>query len=321
MSNSSAYSDIEGRAFDIYEEGLSFTEEEAEATEQNLSKVPDQLEARLKLLRFYGRPENSNEKWTDHLTWLIVKHPTFWLTSSIERPDNLSHADIQRLLDAWEQVINTNRNNAQALGRAGQFISKFDLERAVELLTRAKELEQTNPVWSTSLFSILYNIVEKVGSESKFIDSAISTGETALELQQHPGERDGLLKRMTVFALNVGKLKHAEKYALQLLRLGTERQLGRTQFTANCFLGQIALRNEQLNLSEKYLLDASECEFVPDLTLANELLNRERRSAVAEFLVRCSSSTSIYSQQLIALSQRLNAGDLTPLTLNLDSRR
>lgn len=100
-------------------------------------------------------------------------------------------------------------------------------------------------------------------------------------------------------ALNFGKIEDARKYAIELLALDEKLKErpwrnGNAVHDANLVLGRIALLEGDLEAAKQHLVQAGKTSgspnlnsFGPNMSLANDLLQRGERDAVLEYFEQC----------------------------------
>src|SRR5262249_39642292 len=115
--------------------GQNLSAEQVSDLEAALTKTPDDLDARTKLLGYYMfRSTNSEAKIVDrkHVLWIIENHPEAPITGTpfcqidaILDPDGFREAK-----QLWEDQIKAQSNDVNVIGHAAQFFLLADSARA-----------------------------------------------------------------------------------------------------------------------------------------------------------------------------------------------
>jgi TonB family protein len=120
-------------------------------------------------------------------------------------------------------------------------------------------------------------------------------------------------------ALDAGALEKASSYALELLQSANDQKgdwnYGNAIYDANMVLGLVALRQGNVTEARRYLLESGKTpgspqldSFGPDLTLAQELLEKGERDTVLEFLTLCKGFWKMGADRLDAMAAEVRKG-------------
>ena len=222
----------------------------------------------------------------------MKNRPKDWLSGNLQWPRGLSEAQFLQIKEQWFSVIDSNLEDADIIGRAGQFISGRDTSAAEILFKTAQTLDKENICWSRML---TYNYMRQaeVGTldqKAMYTELTFESADATLSAEQHDGEKNGLLTELCEFSLIKRDTKRAHYYAESLKKhvdkYGVKHQL----FQAYCFLGRAALLNDDIETANNCLIQASKCGYFPALKLANDLLQRGERKTVLFFLQMCLAS-------------------------------
>jgi TonB family protein len=132
-------------------------------------------------------------------------------------------------------------------------------------------------------------------------------------------ERFYALEALPKQALDAGELDKASSYAIELLQMahGDTRDLdsGDAIYDGNMVLGLVVLRQGNVAEARRYLLESGKTpgspvlgSFGPDLTLAQELLQKGERDTVLEFLTLCKGFWKMGAGRLDAMAAEVRKG-------------
>ncbi len=126
---------------------LSLSPTEVAESEAKLDANPEDLDTRMELLIYYGY--NNKTLYSNHLVWFIEHHPEIeTLSMATGMFGHLASEDAgTRALvsSAWEQAMIKHAGSAAVLANAASFIRMLDPERGIDLLRKAKALDQAHP--------------------------------------------------------------------------------------------------------------------------------------------------------------------------------
>ena len=139
-------------------QGYSITPDVAAQLEEGLTKDPEDVEARAKLLGYYfarggrGVPaQEARQARLRHILWLIEHHPDSDLLSGSEATiDPVGHPladadDYAKARAAWLEQTEKHKNSTAVLGNAAWFFKMPDKEIAADLFKRAHSLQPQEP--------------------------------------------------------------------------------------------------------------------------------------------------------------------------------
>lgn len=291
-------------AYMLTMEGRKLTAKQAQKLEADLKDEPNDLAARTKLLGYYmmSRFQSSKARTArqEHVLWIIEHRPDSEIAGSEARLDPVMEPEAYgkaRLL--WLNHVKADGPNTAILGNAAGFFLLHDRDRAEEFLKKAQTLEPDNPHWPERL-GRLYQL-KMVSGDGRV---NVETAKKALAAYQRAfdktdgSERLSLLEDLARTALHAGELQKAEKYAIELLDAAVEGiarwDYGNAVHHGNLVLGRVALRKDDIEKAEHYLLLAGKTpgspqlnSFGPNMLLALELLKKGRSEAVIEYLKLC----------------------------------
>jgi tetratricopeptide (TPR) repeat protein len=127
---------------------------------------------------------------------------------------------------------------------------------------------------------------------------------------------------------NVGKIEDADNYAKELLKLAPSFQgnwnYGNAIQDGNLVLGRIAVRDGQIEVAKKYLLEAGKSpgsptmdSFGPSMSLAKDLLEKGERDTVLQYFELCRKFWKDDYGKLDQWSDKVKAGKIPHFGVNL----
>ncbi|HEY9755254.1 MAG TPA: hypothetical protein V6C97_08835 [Oculatellaceae cyanobacterium] len=145
---------------DPYSTGQKMRRKQAEKEEQKLVEQPSNVQARTKLLGYYGNRLFDNvdckKKYIEHCLWIIANNPTCsddLLLSYVVSKSALwcSEPEFEHAKKIWLEQIEQKPSNGLICGNAGFFIIWRDFGLGEELLNRARALDPTSHLWPSRL--------------------------------------------------------------------------------------------------------------------------------------------------------------------------
>ena len=125
---------------------LSLSPEEVAEKASAVRANPEDLNTRMELLLYYGY--NNQPLYADHLLWLIGHHPDLE-TLPMTNPNfgylaRHNPALAELIQSAWQQAMEKQPSSTALIFNAAFFLRGFDPERSLELLRKAKEMDDPN---------------------------------------------------------------------------------------------------------------------------------------------------------------------------------
>jgi hypothetical protein len=163
----------------LQEKGAALSESEAAALERKLENNENDLDARRKLIAYYGTRADDDETAAanaqQHGFWIIENKPDvidYWVMSFYRFFSKHNHPEeYERAKTMWLAHIERDPENLVLLENASHFLEWGDPERSTELLQKLHELDSKNPEWPE-------RIAEDIFEEWMFQDeAAIGQGE------------------------------------------------------------------------------------------------------------------------------------------------
>lgn len=298
------------RATRIYIEGGKLSEEKVKELENAVEARPDDLWARTMLLGHHGKGQYDSAeamgKYEEHVIWLAENAPASPVVGSVmvDLHPELNPVAYPKVAALMRGHLEKDPGNLSLLSNAADFFLRSDRSFAEECLKKCAEIEPDNPHWPRQL-GFLYSL-PKEADESSPVETApdaeaarkaLAALERAAELTTEPELKLLQLTELAEMAFASGELEKAHGYATALLtgNDGPEKwNRGNRIHTGNTVLGRIALAGGDAEKAKAFLIEAGKCggspqldSFGPDMTLANELLQRGETDAVVEYLELC----------------------------------
>jgi beta-lactamase regulating signal transducer with metallopeptidase domain/tetratricopeptide (TPR) repeat protein len=278
--------------------GKNLTAGEVAALEAKLVKDPEDFSARWDLLfNYYTKNRAARQK---HVLWVIEHHPEFaagGFAPFLAFDPNMDGSTYYTGKTLWLKQVQKNPKNAVILGNAAAYMLIHDDATAEDLLKKAQALEPQNKTYANQLGQ-LYKIegMSEPGTGPKYAAKALAE----FEKGQTPGTAPEFenLDDLAKTAFDAGAIEKARGYATELLRqapaMKKDWNYGNAIQHGNIVLGRIALREGKIDEAKKYLLEAGKTpgspqmnSFGPNMSLAEELLEKGETGVVLEYFKQC----------------------------------
>jgi beta-lactamase regulating signal transducer with metallopeptidase domain/tetratricopeptide (TPR) repeat protein len=325
-------------------ESTYLSSQEASELEDIVENNPDNLEAESRLLSYYYTHEFKEKdlrpKHEQRILWLIQNHPEAALLNQVHGhllPKVHNHyADGERL---WNDQLQKYPDSPKVISNACSFFETGNIDLAIQCYKRGKSIDPENTSeWDRKLGNsynskMAHSPAEQQLSWAKEALSAFESayaefkpktfsypdGSTRTVTVALPDAMKGLIMiSMTKAALAAGDLDKASNYAHQMLETAGAPEKpfneGDSIYQGNSILGLIAVRKGDLDSAEGYLLKAGETRgslelsFMPDMSLAKDLLGHGRRKTVLAFLRECQKSSNSGQNYVSQWIQEMEAG-------------
>lgn len=268
--------------------GMTMSARDAEAVERSLQQTPDDLEARAKLLAYYGNLSVSAgavpPQAVDHIRWLIENAPGCELAGTMyaQAPGT---ADAAELLTLWRYAADDHPDDAQVQANAARFFAVHDAAPLAQLYwERARSLDPSLPEKLPSLFPELESVPTPDIAQPPVQDRPQFRFYAATE------EVEEALRHAVQPALR----EHAERLLKTAESFRDNWNYGNAIFYGHTALGLVALaEGDHAAAARELLLSATTPgspqlgSFGPNLILAQQLLDLGDRAAVLTFFDRC----------------------------------
>lgn len=315
--------------------GSRLTAEEAESLEKQIEKDPNDISSRTILLSYYSRRQyqdkSAREAKQKHVLWLIMNSPEAEvLTTPNGRLDSfLEKEAYSQGKEAWINQLKKKPENLKLLESSANFFLQHDRELAEQSLQKARSLDMKNPKWPKQL-GLLYSLGmmrKSLTAKTDAAGKALEQYEIAYELSTE-SQRDALLQSLAKAALAAGKNEKAKEYAEKMLsRNSPGWNYGNNIHFGNIILGKMALASNDIEQAKKYLIEAGKTpgspqlnSFGPDMSLANELLQKGEKDVVLEYFELCSKfwKREGYLQKLNKWSAEVKEDKIPDFGFNLN---
>jgi serine/threonine protein kinase len=277
--------------------GSRLNEEQVIALQAKIDSDPDDIESRLILMGYYWRKSTLNpqacEPHRKLVLWLIENYPASDVagTPFASFYNNRNPEGYVSGKNLWMEIIKHHGSNTKVLLNAANYFLLQDKDIAEELLKKAEALEPQNPDISKRLAHLyqLADSYQQSKEKSKESDLKAKTQlEATLANAAQEAEKPLLLHQLSKVELNLGNLDRATEIAKTMLKTYDD---GYSIHAAHQILGRIALRQDRLEEAEQHLLDSARVKstpilssFGPSMILAKELLEKDRKESVLEYI-------------------------------------
>ena len=139
---------------EVLTEGSKLNAAEAQELESQIARDPDDLAARGKLISYYFQ-HGQTASILENIDWLIEHHPESDVTSYFSNSHFLSPANYERKKALWMAQAKAHPNDARVLANAARFLGEQDGFAERDLLTKAREVEPSNPEWLKRLADLM----------------------------------------------------------------------------------------------------------------------------------------------------------------------
>jgi len=287
-------------------QGSRLSEEDIKKLETKLQTDPEDLVSRIKVLGWYSQKrfslESARKRRYKHILWFIQNHPDAQITGTPEThlDPALDKEVYYEAKNLWLEQIEVQKTNAVVLGNASKFFLIHDRKISEELFKKAQVLEPDNPEWPKQLGHLYSLGLNRKSAEEKAeaASQALKQFERSLAITSSGQEKFYQLADLAKMAYNAGELKKAEIYANDLLTQAVQYtdnwNYGNAVHHGNLVLGRIALRSDDLEKTQQYLLKAGKTpgspqlnSFGPNMALAKELLERNEKEIVIQYFELC----------------------------------
>jgi tetratricopeptide (TPR) repeat protein len=316
--------------------GAKLSASAAQDLETALAKDPEDLAARTELIGYYWHraltSTASRQPLQQHVLWIVEHHPEAAIGGLPEAQlspfqDGKAYEDAAR---GWRQAAVDHASDPAVLWNCAAFFLLSDRPFSAELLKKGEVLDPRSPEWPRQL-GRLYRFESSRGSreeKQRAATQALAEYERAYGLTPGEHERDYLLEKLAKTAFDAGTFAKAESYARQALgaaqRGPRDWNTGNAVHDGHVVLGRLALHEGKLADAEKELLAAGKTpgspqldSFGPNMTLAEELLEKGRKDAVLQYFQLCSGFWKMGKDKLAAWSAAVERGEIPDFGANL----
>jgi hypothetical protein len=279
--------------------------------ESGLTKNPNDIEIRKRLISHYRNAKlNLTQKKSllQHQIWFVVNRPEEELQNVFgwyfyyEANSN----EYKLLKKEWLNQLEKQGKNLKVVQNAYKFFANSERELAEKILVDAQKTFPDQYEISIDLFDLFKVKTENTEidevEKNSYLSKAFESGERAILLlkKERSATRDSkraeLLPQVAEVAIELKNYAKANSYAKELvLEFGDdidEYEFKEAVHQGNTILGKIALRESNINKAKEYLLISIKAVLqskkgylsYPNLSLAKELLEKNEKDVVLEFL-------------------------------------
>jgi beta-lactamase regulating signal transducer with metallopeptidase domain len=314
-------------AMNLGREGRHLSSEQVAMLEKVVAQNPHDLRSQNLLLSYYFS-NRFTDKRQQTIFWLIQNHPRATVLSFPEgelHPTRENYAEGARL---WYEQLQQYPNDPAILWNAGKSFMRQDIDLAIDLFNKGKNLDPRNSaVWYRELghFYELKGFRSPAQESSVLANQALNSYENA-QSGTKVEDRSYLLPNMARAALAAGRLDKAAAYANQMLAAtGDDWNKGNMIYYGNFVLGMVAVQKGDLQTAEDHLLAAADTpgspqlnSFGPNMRLAKELLDRGRKDTVLVFLKKCMRFWTLSTSPCSRWIREIEEGQTPDFRTNLD---
>jgi hypothetical protein len=137
-------------------DGYKMSAAQAQQLEQQLTRDPEDLNARAKLIAYYFMNTIPHPR-LQHIFWFFEYHPESELAISEAARINLgngllnSQSDYERAKALWLDQAARHPQDTAVLANAAKFLQDADQPTAADFIKRARQIEPSNPQWTRRL--------------------------------------------------------------------------------------------------------------------------------------------------------------------------
>ncbi len=303
---------------------------QAEKMEAILAENPDDISTRTKLLGYYflhrRGAEGAIEKRRGHVLWVIANHPSSELAALPYCGMN-AHLDPEGYVEAkklWTRQTEAHPDDPDVLGNAGGFFQLQDRKLADDFLQRALKADPGNPDRADKLGQFY-----ALSRDAADAPLALTHLEDAQEADKDEMSRFYRLSQLAKAAHKAGDLDKAGRYAKEVIAKAAlhskDWNYGNAIHHGNNILGLCALAKGDIALAETHLILAGKTpgspqldSFGPNMLLAKDLLVKDRKEVVLEYLGLCRAFWEMGGDRLDKWTRDANAGEIPDFGGNLN---
>lgn len=284
-----------------------------------------------------------------HIYWIIEHRPGSNVAGS---PDAVlfklqEPAAYKPAKELWLKQCEANQTSAAVLGNAARFFLLNEPETAETLFLQAQRIEPDNPEWH-ELLAQLYSLSARHGPEEARSHKAhqslvelemaeqIRSAHSGISSDEESQVTEALTRIHTLpnrarAAFEAGELTFARQFAEECLTLATSDEIpeffrndGNAIHYGHLVLGRVAVREGDIEKAKSHLIESGKTtgspnlgSFGPNMSLARELLERDERGIVLEYLELCGTFWKMGSDRLAEWKDLIGQGKTPEFGANL----
>ena len=276
------------------------TEVAAKELQAKADAAPNDIESRLQLLGYYNRHSILNrslrESHANLACWFIENYPDSAAAGDYAARvmGSVNPIGYVRARQIWLDTVKSHDKNTSVLVNASNFFLLDDRDLCEDLLKKAQALEPDNVEITRKLAQVYKLAGQPGGSKVKLReqnDKEMAQLERALAQSKEGSNVSQLLIDIAKTAINLEKNDKAKELAERLLASYSD---GESVHMGNQLLGRLSLRAGDIENAGKYLLTSARnvkgpalMTFGPSFTLAKELLEKDQKDIVLEYMDLC----------------------------------
>lgn len=265
---------------DDIEAGRLLKGRDATMLERMSKENPSDARLHVRLAAYYGLHDKRNAARVGHLLFLIehLADSHLWLNPELHvLDDGLDETSVREIVDVWREQTHQHDKNVELLINAAHYLMFLDPTECGRLLEQANQVRPND-------VNTLYSLAQFYSSNERYDpERTLKYAAAGVKIAEHqPPHGVRLLKHLLALAgdaaIALRRADRCHEVAQQLVRIGEN-------YSAHQLLGRAALvdgdENEavaQFSFSESFLPP------IPDLKLANELLELGKTEAVMTYL-------------------------------------
>lgn len=312
--------------------GRTLSADEANKLEKTLATNPNDVAARVSLIAYYStsQDDSSRTRKGDQALWFIRNMPDSEILKRIVqiRLDPVLDKAFPEAKQLWLDNLNKYQGNTTVIENAADFFAINDKSFAEKLIKEAARLEPNNPRWPLELGQELMLEMQSTKGEARRDLAAAAYEQYSLAYSMSKGiaEKSSLLIRLPVAAFEAGDLKHAREWAAEILNQAGDKQnplLADAVHHAQIVLGRLALVNGDVQEAKERLLLAGQTagspslkSFGPNMSLAEDLLEKGERETVIKYFDECATFW-MHKEKLDQWTSEVKAGHTPQFGPNL----
>jgi len=315
-------------AINLWREGRHLSSEQVARLRKVVAQNPNDLRSQSLLLTYYSS-KRLVDKSQQIVFWLIRNHPRATMLSFGGGALDTIGMDLVERARLWHEQLQRHPNDPAIMWNAGKSLMRQDIDLAIDLFNRGKDLDPGNRVvWYRELghFYAFKGLSSPAQERSLLARQALISYEIA-QSETKVEDRGNLLPDMAKTALAAGQLDKAVAYADQMLvATGDDWNKGNMIYYGNFVLGMVAVQKGDLPTAERYLLAAGDTpgspqlnSFGPNMRLAMELLDRGRKDTVLVFLKKCLRFWTLPTNPCSGWIREIEEGKTPDFRTNLES--
>lgn len=200
----------------------------ASKLEKDLESDPMNLASRLSLLGYYGCRKSIQEKYYDHMLWMIDERPGDYLSSYMGN-EHHSRAfvwkdyQIREASIRWKRQVRKYPQNVEVLCNAASFFEWHHWPTSEKLYKKAKKVDPRISKPARQL-AYQYRYLASIAPDNEctiLVRKALREADEAIERREKfRGDRIGVLEDFAPLAIKFGYYKQARKFAKRLQYYG-----------------------------------------------------------------------------------------------------